>query len=270
MFCNRLDTFKNEGSVMKYISSICSDVGVKKAVNQDAVLVRQAVTGKGNILFAAVCDGMGGLEKGELASSMVISKMSCWFEETFPDILYHDFTPEGIEKSWKKEIYELNGEIYAYGETLDIRMGTTLTMLLLVEDTYYICNVGDSRIYYLKEKIQRMTHDQSYVQHEIDMGRMTEEEALYSKQRNILLQCIGAGTMVSPDFYAGAYKSNSVFILCTDGFCHVITEQEIWNMLQPEALKDSKNMEEKIRQLVETVKNRKEEDNITVTLIHAV
>lgn len=259
-----------KGSVMRYVSSICSDIGIRRKINQDAALVCQAKTEKDTILFAVVCDGMGGLEKGELASSTVISRMSDWFQNVFPSILQHEWNSETLKKSWIREIAELNKMIYTFGKKRNIRLGTTLTMLLLAEDTYYICNVGDSRIYYLRNTIQLITRDQSYVQREVDMGRMTKQEALRSNQRNILLQCIGAGVTVMPDFYKGKYKSDASFVLCSDGFWNAITEEEIWNMLRPDELDQQKDMDEKIEQLVETVKHRKEEDNITVTLIHAV
>lgn len=255
---------------MKYLTGMCSDVGIIKKVNQDAALIRQAETSKGNVLFAVVCDGMGGLEKGELASSTVIAGMSDWFEQKFPHLLYHNFTSEGIKNSWMDVLLELDNRISEYGKKQRINLGTTITALLLVEDVYYICNVGDSRIYHLRDQIRQITRDQSYVQQEIDMGRMTEKEALYSSQRNMLLQCIGAGDYLMPDFYIGEYKENSAFLLCSDGFRHVITNQEIWDMFRPDRLTGEQDIEVKIRKLVELVKARQEKDNITAILIRTM
>lgn len=255
---------------MRYLSGVYSDIGISKKVNQDAAMIRKAETKMGNVLFAVVCDGMGGLEKGELASSTVISGMSDWFGQVLPDLLYHNFTSEAIKNSWMNVISELNGIICNYGEEKGIYLGTTLTALLLLEDAYYICNVGDSRTYYLNHQIRQMTQDQSFVQQEMDMGRMTEEEALLSEQRNVLLQCIGVGHSVAPDFYIGEYKDSSAFLLCSDGFRHVISSQEIWENLRPDMLNGEKDIEEKIKELVELVKSRQEEDNITAVLIHAI
>lgn len=256
--------------MMKCLTSICSDIGISKKVNQDAALVRQARTNKGNVLFAAVCDGMGGLEKGELASSTVIKGMSDWFEQKFPQLLYYNFTSEKIKDSWTNVLLELNERISEYGNKQKINLGTTLTTLLLIEDAYYICNVGDSRVYHLSDNIKQMTRDHSYIQREIDMGRMTEEEALHSSQRNVLLQCIGTGNYLLPDFYIGEYKENSAFLLCSDGFRHVITNKEIWDVCRPDKLAGEKDIEIKIKRLVELVKARQEKDNITAILIHSV
>ena len=68
---------------MEYLSTICTDIGIRKKVNQDAALVLQAETDKGRMLFAVVCDGMGGLDKGELASSTVIKAFYKWFFSFF-------------------------------------------------------------------------------------------------------------------------------------------------------------------------------------------
>lgn len=255
---------------MKCLTGMCSDIGITKKVNQDAALIRQAKTNKGNVLFAVVCDGMGGLEKGELASSTVIKGMSDWFEEKLPHLLYHNFTSEKIKNSWTDVLLELNDRISQYGNTQSIQLGTTMTALLLVEDAYYICNVGDSRVYHLSDEIRQMTRDQSYIQQEIDMGRMTEEEALHSSRRNMLLQCVGAGDYLLPDFYIGEYKENSAFLLCSDGFRHVITNQELWDVLRPDKLMGKQDIEEKIKKLIELVKTRQEKDNITAILIHTL
>ena len=254
---------------MKYFSGICSDVGIRKKVNQDAAMICQADTRMGNVMLAVVCDGMGGLEKGELASSTVINGMAEWFEETFSHILYHDFTTNAIKDSWMHVIMTMNEQIQEYGKQHGIQLGTTMAALLLVQDSYYICNIGDSRIYYLKNQVDQVTRDQSYVQQEVDMGRMTEEEALHSDKRNLLLQCIGAGDQVEPDFYFGEYQNNSAFLLCSDGFWHELELREIWEALQPDFLVDQADIEEKVQKLIDLAKDRQERDNITAVLVCA-
>ena len=253
--------------VMEYLSTICTDIGITKKVNQDAAIVLQADTEKGNVLFAIVCDGMGGLQKGELASSTVIAGMEKWFEEVFPSLLYQNFTFEALKNSWLNVILELNDRIRVYGEGLHINLGTTLTMLLLVDDAYYICNIGDSRIYYLKDGVHQLTRDQSYIQQEIDMGRMTEEEASRSNQRSVLLQCIGVAERVVPDFYCGEYTGSSAFVLCSDGFRHVISNDEMWNCLNPTQLVGEEQMKQNVLYLIDVIKVRGEEDNITAVLV---
>ena len=73
---------------MGFLSIAHSDVGIKKNTNQDSVLIKEAMTDYGEVLLAVVCDGMGGLAKGEVASAALIRAFSSWFEEKFPEILY--------------------------------------------------------------------------------------------------------------------------------------------------------------------------------------
>lgn len=239
-------------------------------MNQDTAVTCSAKTKKGNVILAAVCDGMGGLEKGELASSTVIMGVLNWFKEIFPGLLYHNFTSQAVKDSLEKVITELNNRIRSYGEWKNIYLGTTMTVLLLVDDEYYICNVGDSRAYYLGNQIRQITKDQTFIQQELDMGRMTEEEALYSNYQNMLLQCIGVGTYVIPDFYMGKCEDCSTFLLCSDGFRHMLSKQEMWETLQPDMLCNEKRMEEGIKKLVELARSRGEKDDITVLLVHVI
>lgn len=255
---------------MEFLAGVCSDIGISKKVNQDAAMIRKAETKKGTVMFAVVCDGMGGLEKGELASSTVIKGMSEWFESIFPDLLYHNFTADAIKNSWKDVLSNLNHKICSYGKERNIYLGTTITALLLIEDAYYICNVGDSRTYCMDSKLRLITRDQSFVQQEIDMGRMSQEEAENSSQRNVLLQCVGVGETVAPDFYIGEYNRGTDFLLCSDGFHHVITEEEIWNEFRSGELNDTADIEQRIQNLIEVVKERQEVDNITALFVHAM
>lgn len=252
---------------MRFVSGICSDAGNVKKVNQDAALVRQAETDYGRVLLAVVCDGMGGLQKGELASSAVIRRMSDWFEESLPFLLYDGLTPASLKDSWTSLLDRINDEISVFGDNQGIHLGTTITALLLVKDAYYICNVGDSRIYQLTEEIRQLTRDQSYVQQEMDMGRMTKEEALRSSKRNVLLQCIGVGERVMPDYYIGEFAPSSAFLLCSDGFRHMLSGEEILNELYPKDLAGEDDIEMKLRKLIDVVKNRREDDNITAVLV---
>ena len=71
---------------MDFIIAAHTDAGIKKEVNQDSVLVEIADTDYGKVCFAVICDGMGGLRKGELASATLIRYFSDWFDHTFPEL----------------------------------------------------------------------------------------------------------------------------------------------------------------------------------------
>ena len=257
---------------MGFLSIAHSDVGIKKDTNQDSVLIKQASTDYGEVLLSVICDGMGGLAKGEVASAALIRAFSEWFEKELSFILYEErqakeINYNSLQKSWNELIDQVNHRIADYGAGFHAPCGTTLVALLLIDHQYYIVNVGDSRTYILNESLHQITRDQTYVQREMDEGRMTPEEARNHPQRNVLLQCVGASQVVIPDFYQGEYQKDEVFILCSDGFRHLITDEEFVKILNPRLLTDEKSMRDAAIYCTELNKQRKESDIISVVII---
>lgn len=258
---------------MRFLSVVHSDIGIKKSTNQDSVLVKEAVTDYGGVCLAVVCDGMGGLAKGEVASAALIRAFSDWFENRFPLFLYTNRTEEGInrlelENDLNRMVLEVNQKIAEYGLQSHVAMGTTAAMILFAEGRYYIMNIGDSRVYKIeKEKLIQLTKDQTFVQKEIDQGRMTPEEARNHPQRNVLLQCVGASEVIIPEFECGVYKENELYMLCSDGFRHLITDEEFRKIMDVEKMDTEKNMQDAAVYCTELNKSRMEKDNISVVLI---
>lgn len=252
---------------MSFTTAVHTDVGIKKKTNQDSALIIEARSNVGNALLTVICDGMGGLAKGEVASSAVIQMFSDWFEKEMPTIMQIINPESQIFSSWEKIVFAANDKISNYGKQHGINLGTTLIALLLFNNRYYIVNIGDSRAYSISDNIYRLTKDQTFVQREMDMGRMTPEEAEHSPRRNVLLQCIGASNFIEPDFHTGSYNSGQFFMLCSDGFRHVISDAEIFERLNANTLKNESEMMDNIVYLTELNKYRRELDNITVLLI---
>lgn len=252
---------------MNYLTAVHTDVGIKKSTNQDSVLIMEAKTNLGNVLLAVICDGMGGLAKGEVASSVMIQLFSQWFEQELPLIILNENKEQRVFSSWEKIVYSANNKISDYGRSQGISLGTTVVAILFLEGKYYVLNVGDSRVYCISDRIYQITTDQTYVQREIDMGRMTPEEAMVSPKRNVLLQCIGASNIVQPDFHTGTLYSGQNFLLCSDGFRHVISDEEIYERVNPYVVNDEKAMMDNLVYLTELNKYRREQDNISVVLV---
>lgn len=255
---------------MEFLVSACSDVGIKKKSNQDSVLLEVAATDIGKVAFCAICDGMGGLSKGEVASAEVIKALENWFRTRVPKLLADGINEEQLRMEWTDIIHEQNNRIAFYGQKNGIAMGTTLVGILLFGNRYYAVNVGDSRLYKLDSRLTQISKDQSYIQREIDMGRMTPEEAKFSPKRNVLLQCVGASPVVVPDFFSGEALDGDVFMLCSDGFRHVVTGEEIYENFNSSVLLDEQIMRQKAEYLVDTNKQRMEKDNISVALIKVI
>ncbi len=252
---------------MNFLTAVHADVGIRKKTNQDSILVQQANTSLGTVLLAVLCDGMGGLAKGEVASASTISAFRTWFREEFPGILASGMDPEELRLSWKTLVNQLNQSIAAYSARFNTSMGTTCVAFLAVENVYFLMNVGDSRAYNASDNLYQLTKDQSFVQRELDSGRITFEESLVHPQRNVLLQCIGAVARVEPDFYTGSVKTGECYMLCSDGFRHVVTPEELFDRLRPLACTDKETMRKNLVYITELNKKRNETDNISAILI---
>ncbi len=256
---------------MKYIATYHTDVGITKETNQDSMALKIVDTPKGTVAFCIVCDGMGGLSKGELASKEVVTAYCDWFDTTLiDDIEAGRFSGQRLTEQWNEIAQAQNKRLGEYGELNNIQLGTTLSAILMYENEYYIIHVGDSRVYLMNDKVNLLTHDQTFVAREIAAGRMTKEQAKTDSRRSVLLQCVGASPVVEPEFLSGTIQKNAVYMLCSDGFRHQITEEEMLVKIGPSQEADEEKMKFGCMYLTELVKSRKETDNITVALIRTI
>lgn len=244
-----------------------TDSGIQKSINQDSILVRRGRCEKGEVLFAMVCDGMGGLQRGEEASAAVILAFAEWFEKDLPWFLDRMDTGK-IAESWTQLMQEQNQILRNCAKGRGERMGTTCSGILLVGDIYLYVHVGDSRIYYIKDEIRQLTRDQTFVDGEIRRGNLTPLQARTDSRRNLLLQCVGASGHVEPEIQSGVL-SEGVYLLCTDGFWHEIREGEMRCAFQTNRMRNTAQMHRAQQQLIAQAKARKERDNISVVVIRA-
>lgn len=252
---------------MNYIVTANTDIGIAKSTNQDSLTVKVLNTAQGRMVFALLCDGMGGLEKGEVASASVIRAFDAWVSGELPALCEAPLDEQVLKAQWERILLSQNSAIKAYGAARGVRLGTTAVVMLLTDTHYYIMNVGDSRAYEVAEGLSQLTRDQTFVAREVSMGRMTPEQAEVDPRRSVLLQCIGASEEVFPDFFVGQSRQNAVYMLCSDGFRHEITPAEIYGGFQPGALMNEESMTRNTLQLIELNKQRMERDNISVILV---
>ncbi len=253
---------------MHYIAIADTDIGIAKQTNQDGVLIKYGKCVKGEVLLTVVCDGMGGLEKGEVASAAVIREFARWFEEELPYELEH-LDMGVIADKWRLLLKDLNRKIALYGKKKGAKLGTTFTGVLFAEDRYVAVHVGDTRLYRLDTALKQLTADQTFVEREVRKGNLTRAQAETDNRRNMLLQCVGASEKIEPEILTGEVKKGA-YLLCSDGFRHKISEAEIYETLSPKRLSGRNSMRYGVRYLIEQVKNRKEKDNISVILVNVV
>ncbi|WP_102264545.1 PP2C family protein-serine/threonine phosphatase [Mesobacillus jeotgali] len=243
-----------------------TDIGIKKKTNQDGLLLKTAKTPEGEIGLFIICDGMGGLSHGELASATVIRGMSDWFDNDLPELLEGGTIEKEIPIKLEERVRELNQKILEYGGASNIKLGTTITALLILHKQYYILQIGDSRAYSINDKLIKLTEDQTLVERELQRGNITAEQARIDPRRNVLLQCVGATKDIKVVITSGEVDSGTMYMLCTDGFYHEISDEEMLTNLNPQHFTSEKNMKEKLIELVELAKQRQETDNISILL----
>ncbi len=252
---------------MNFIITANTDIGITKSTNQDSTALKVMNTAQGRMAFAVLCDGMGGLAKGEVASASVIRAFDEWARTELPLLCERPIQDAEIRAQWERIVTAQNVAIGAYGARQGIRLGTTVVAMLITQNRYYLLNVGDSRAYEITDAARVLTQDQTVVAREVAMGLLTEEQAMTDPRRSVLLQCVGASPEVYPDMFYGTPKANATYMLCSDGFRHEISPEEIWNALRPEMLLDDQIMMRNTASLIELNKQRQERDNITVALI---
>ncbi len=254
---------------MRFAVSGNTDIGIKKETNQDSLLVHKYSTECGEAVFAVLCDGMGGLAKGEVASASLVNAFYSWAGENIATSFNSDgsINYQLVQSQWESLVRAMNEKIKVYGRRNGVSLGTTVTAILVSQKNYLIVNVGDTRAYSISDSISVLTKDHTLVAKEISEGKLTPEQAEKDPRRSVLLQCVGASDNVYPDFFYGETTVDTVYMLCSDGFRHEITQEEIYNAFAPSALYDEQTMYSNTAYLIETDKSRQERDNITVALI---
>lgn len=252
---------------MEFIATISSDIGNTRKTNQDSATIVIANTNIGRVALIVVCDGMGGLAKGELASATVIRAFSDWFYNELPNVIDRGISDALIRTQWENIVRTQNEKIMSYGKAHGINLGTTVTAMLLTQNRYYLMNVGDTRAYEIYNGTTQLTEDQTIVAQELKYGRITYEQSITDPRGSVLLQCVGASQVVIPDMFYGDTKLNAVYMLCSDGFRHVITNEEIYNCFNANVSTSSEVMKNNTDYLINVVKQRQEKDNITVAMV---
>lgn len=253
-----------------YIYSYVTTEGIVKKVNQDALMIKIARYNGRDILFAAVCDGIGGLTGGENASSYAVSETSEWFENVYPMLLKQGCGILDVRKSLDRHLHRINDNINFYC-IKNGSMGTTFTSVLIDPNLNAVmaAHVGDTRLYKVYEdRIEIVTSDHSVVAEEVRRGIITAEDARFDKRQNQITNCIGAGeTDRMYDFIIQKPDEDCIYMICSDGFRKMVDSEEIRKRLVPSENTDSDMMNGNLEYLMQLNMERKENDNITALAV---
>lgn len=255
------------GEAMNYTMSAATNVGSARPTNQDGVIVQYAVKESHTFLLAAVCDGMGGLEDGEVASATVTLALKQWFDRKCAEESVRDI--HSLMNDLADTLGTLNEHLKEYEVQRRTLIVTTLSCLLALDDACGIFHIGDSRIYRIDTALCQLTTDHTVVARAVAEGTMTMEEAAVSADRSKLTQCFGASKRYEPEIFFDSVKPNTTFLICSDGFRHRLTEQELQMRFSPSALQGEQRMQFLCDQAIQDVMRRGEKDNISVVLVKA-
>jgi protein phosphatase len=200
----------------------------KKANNEDTYLTE--IHEESGSALCMVCDGVGGQNKGEIASALLIAS----FKE------YMESHPDLPDESWvQKAIKYAEARFDAHTQVNpDAKgMASTLALLYMHNDEALIAHCGDSRVYHFREEaILFQTKDHSYVNWMIDRGEITMEQVATHPKKNVITRCIsGSGNPTQAEIHhIKDLHSNDYFLLCTDGVLEAWNNRELARLMLPE------------------------------------
>jgi protein phosphatase len=178
-----------------------------------------------------VADGMGGHAAGEVASEMAVRIISRELGSL------RGLSDEQAGERMRTAIINANSAIFDRTLTEHDKrgMGTTTTALILLPRRFLIGQVGDSRAYMLRnDHFLQVTKDHSYVQEQVDLGLLTQEQARVHPYSNVITRCIGANADVVPDVYFGGLRVGDVLLLASDGLTGMLEDEQLNAILSGE------------------------------------
>jgi PPM family protein phosphatase len=241
--------------MVRLLHAARTDVGMIRSGNEDNF----AVHANGDRGLFIVADGMGGHAAGEVASEMAVQIIERELQgiQTLDDRTVAETVAEALRKANRNIHDRTITEVDKQG------MGTTASVLLISRLKYMIGQVGDSRVYRLRDgALQQLTKDHSYVQEQVDAGFLTPEQARYHPYSNVITRCVGASPEVEPDIYAGEAKVGDLFLVASDGLTGMVDDRRLQMLLMSRA-----EPERKVHSLISEANGRGGLDNITAIVV---
>lgn len=239
---------------MELIYGHATDKGIRTE-NQDSVMISV----NSNVKSYGIADGMGGLEQGSLAA-----KLTC---EAFNDELSTNdsFSADELTLLIIAKYKQISNFLYNLANQKQVKMGTTFSLLNILETDYIVSNAGDTRIYILRaNKLQQLTVD--HTGERLDCYQTADEDRK-SYLRNALTMALGVGKEISPFVTAGNVIKDDVFILCSDGIYKHVDELNLVKAFCGNEDISNDDMNRRCEVLLHEALRNKSSDNMTVIAI---
>jgi protein phosphatase len=229
--------FEQRWSHMYLAAYVISDIGKRRERNEDSAVLGgpsdiELLDGCGYLF--AVADGMGGASAGEHASHLAL--------ETFSRTFY-DGPAENLPERMRHSIESANRAVFDESESKSEYhgMGTTLTAVSIIGDCAYVGQVGDSRVYLQRadNQLLQVTQDHSLVAEQVRGGLLSEEQARNHAMKNLITRAVGIRNEVEADVFGVRLAKGDTLMLCSDGLCNFVPDQDIAGCLQLKSLESS-------------------------------
>ena len=235
-----------------------SDVGLMRKNNQDYCVCEKV---SDDLMWAAVCDGMGGANGGNVASSEACKEIGRILKEK----LKPDLSDNELEELMEKAVLSANTKVYemsCFDDDLS-GMGTTVELAVVRNGVMNIVHAGDSRVYLIEgDHIVQVTTDHSLVQQLVELGQITQEEARFHPSKNFITRALGVEPELDIDFITVPLESGDIVLICTDGLSNYFSDDELLS-----AVRSFKANEELAQGLVDIANDCGGSDNITVAVL---
>ena len=239
--------------MMKFDVAALTDVGLKREINQDSVLVNH------DLGLFVVADGMGGHRGGEVASALAVETVQDFLRDRLNE--FRQAPKKLLVEAYREASARIHSKSTNESPEL-MGMGTTMVLMMILQDKAYIANVGDSRAYlYRAPNLWQMTEDHSLINEQIKAGVIMEEEAGHVLGRNVITRSVGFEREVIADLVERQIQPDDLFLLCSDGLSGLITNEKIAEVCKKGSLKEI------AQKCVSEAKKAGGDDNVSVILI---
>lgn len=232
-----------------------TDIGKKRTQNQDSIFFTDEPIGPLPNLYI-VADGMGGHKAGDVASKTAIECVTEYVKES---------TLNNSVSVLKRAIIYANDKIYKMAkENKDLNgMGTTFVAAVCEDNVLYAANIGDSRIYHLRDDIKQVSLDHSLVEELIRTGQLERNKGRNHPEKNIITRALGIADDVVTDFFEIELQENDKILLCSDGLTNMLEDDEIKEIV----FENEENPKAAVDKLIDRANYYGGKDNISVVLV---
>lgn len=231
-----------------------TNIGMRRKVNQDYVYCNDVQIGSLPNLFM-VADGMGGHKAGEFASKCCVESI---VENVKNSTLKSPVSilEEAIAKA-NSTVLEISSNNKEYEG-----MGTTVVVATIVNKVLHVANIGDSRLYLIRDGVTQITEDHSLVESMVKQGQIMPEDAKHHPNKNIITRALGTNHEVKADFFEVELQDGDVIMLCSDGLSNMVEDKEIEKII-----KENSDVKVSSLSLIDQANQNGGIDNIAVVMV---